>query len=209
MTFIIRSIPSVREDLLQQMNSQRNMVSFVTPKINVSNEKLTALTVSAAFSQEIGRFGSLDMRASWNNMMDHKYRQYEDQPTLNLLTNPYWSTEFRNSVNASVTWNIAKASTTLYMNMRGKAPNWYATDDPEGYLREGAGKLKPWTIFDVNFGYDITDHINLSATVDNLFDKGPPKDNSYLGTEVQPYNEFNYNVYGRSYIVEMAYRFGK
>lgn len=185
------------------------LVSFLTPKINVSNEKLTALTVSAAFSQEIGRFGTLDMRASWNNMMDHKYRQYEDQPTLNLLTNPYWSTEFRNSVNASVTWNVAKASTTLYMNMRGKAPNWYATDDPSGYLREGAGKLKAWTIFDLNFGYDLTDHISLSATVDNLFDKGPPKDNSYLGTEVQPYNEFNYNVYGRSYIFEMAYKFGK
>lgn len=185
------------------------LISFVTPKFNVANEKLTALTMSAAFSQDIGRFGSLDMRASWNNMMDHKYQQNADSPVLNLLTNPYWSTEFRNSVNASVTWNIAKASTTLYMNMRGKAPNWYATDDPDGYLREGAGKLKAWTIFDLNFGYELTDHINLSATVDNLFDKAPPKDYSYLGTEVQPYNEFNYNVYGRSYIFEMAYRFGK
>ena len=37
----------------------------------------------------------------------------------------------------------------------------------------------------------------------------PPFDGSYPGTELQPYNLFNYNVYGRSYMMEMSYRFAK
>jgi outer membrane receptor protein involved in Fe transport len=183
--------------------------SFLTPKINVSNEKLMALTVSLAYGQDIGRFGSLTFRGSWNNMMDHKYRQYDNTPVLNLLTNPYWSTEFRNTANASVTWDFARATTTVYANMRGKAPNYLASLTPDGYLTEGAGKLKSWTTVNLNFGYDLTDHLSLAATIDNVFDKMPPFDSSYPGTELQPYNIFNYNAYGRSYILEMAYKFGK
>ena len=58
------------------------------------------------------------------------FQQYDDTRVLNLLTNPYWSTEFRNTTNASLTWNIARASTTLYVNSRGKAPNYLASLDP-------------------------------------------------------------------------------
>ena len=185
------------------------LVSFVTPKVNVSNERLTAITLGLNYVQEIGRFGSLAFQGSWNNMLKHHFKQYEDTPVINLLTNPYWSTEFRNTGNASITWNVARASTTLYANYRDKSPNYLAALTPDGYLTPGAGKLKSWTLFNLNFGYQVSDHIRLSATVDNLFDKMPPFDGSYAGTDYQPYNYLNYNIYGRSYVMEMAYRFGK
>jgi outer membrane receptor protein involved in Fe transport len=185
------------------------LVSFLTPKVNVSNEKLTAVTLGLSFAQEIGRFGQLAFQGSWNNMLKHHFKQYETTPTLNLLTNPYWSTEFRNTANASITWNIARASTTLYANFRDKSPNYLATLAPEGYATPGASKLKSWTLFNLNFGYRISDAITVSATIDNLFDKMPPLDRSYSGLDYQPYNYLNYNIYGRSYVLEMGYRFGK
>lgn len=185
------------------------LLSFLTPKVNVSNEKLTALTLGLNYTQDIGRFGQLAFQGSWNNMLKHHFKQYDTTPTINLLTNPYWSTEFRNSGNASVTWNIARASTTLYANYRDKSPNYLATLTPDGYLTDGAGKLKSWTLVNLNFGYQLTDHIQLSGTIDNLFNKMPPLDRSYSGLDYQPYNYLNYNVYGRSYIMEMAYKFGK
>jgi outer membrane receptor for ferrienterochelin and colicin len=185
------------------------LLSFLTPKVNVSNEKLTALTLGLNYRQDIGRFGQLTFQGSWNNMLKHHFKQYDTTPTINLLTNPYWSTEFRNSGNASVTWNIARASTTIYTNFRDKSPNYLATLAPAGYLTPGAGKLKSWTLFNLNFGYHVSDRIQLSATVDNLFDRMPPVDRSYSGLDYQPYNYLNYNIYGRSYIMEMAYRFGK
>lgn len=186
------------------------LVSFVTPKINVSNEELTAITIGATYDQAIGRLGRLRLQAAWNDLLKHRYQQYAGEEVINLLTNPYWSTEFKSSANASLTWDyFDKVSATLYVNRRGKAPNYLASLTPDGYAIPGAGRLKAWTIFDLNVGYQLTSHFNLSATVDNLFDKMPPLDRSYPGTELQPYNVFNYNIYGRSYMVEMVYRFGK
>jgi hypothetical protein len=37
----------------------------------------------------------------------------------------------------------------------------------------------------------------------------PPVDRSYPGTETQPYDEFDYSVYGRTYYVQGTYKFGK
>jgi hypothetical protein len=37
----------------------------------------------------------------------------------------------------------------------------------------------------------------------------PPPDHSFPGIYNQPYNVFNYNVYGRSYLIEATYKFGK
>lgn len=50
--------------------------------------------------------------------------------------------------------------------------------------------------------------MDVSANADNIFDKMPPTDNSFPGTTLQAYNEFNYNVYGRSYFFEASYKFG-
>ncbi len=69
-------------------------------------------------------------------------------------------------------------------------------DDTRVLMLDGAGKL-------------LTEQINLSATVSNLFDKMPPFDGSYPDTELQPYTIFNYNVNGRSYMMEMNYQFAK
>jgi outer membrane receptor protein involved in Fe transport len=185
------------------------LVSFITPKINVANEELTALTLHATYGQDIGRFGSLNFKADYSDTLKHKYQQFTGDEVLNLLTNPYWSTEFKTVVNASITWNIARLSTTLYGIRRGSAPNYLASLNPEGYATPGAGKLKAWTLANLNVGYRLTDQINLSATVNNLFDEMPPEDRSYPGTEAQPYNIFNYNIYGRSFMMEAGYNFGK
>jgi iron complex outermembrane recepter protein len=34
----------------------------------------------------------------------------------------------------------------------------------------------------------------------------PPTDNTFFGTETQPYNQFNYNVYGRTFYVTASYK---
>ena len=44
--------------------------------------------------------------------------------------------------------------------------------------------------------------------MDNVFNAMPPVDHSYPGTETQPYDEFDYNVYGPAYYLEVNYKFG-
>jgi len=42
-----------------------------------------------------------------------------------------------------------------------------------------------------------------------VFNKMPPIDRSYPGSETSPYNDYNFDVYGRAYYLEMRYAFGK
>jgi len=37
----------------------------------------------------------------------------------------------------------------------------------------------------------------------------PPRDTSYSGLTAEPYNIFNYNVFGRAIYVEASYKFGR
>jgi hypothetical protein len=44
--------------------------------------------------------------------------------------------------------------------------------------------------------------------VNNVFNKMPPLDKSYPGTNGAPYNDYNFDVYGRAFYVEARYNFG-
>jgi len=48
----------------------------------------------------------------------------------------------------------------------------------------------------------------LSLSVVNVFNKMPPKDDSYDGLTNSPYNTDNYNVFGRAIYLEANYKFG-
>ena len=69
--------------------------------------------------------------------------------------------------------------------------------------------LPPWTLCNLSARMQLLPALAVSVAVDNLFNRMPPIDHSYPGTEVQPYNVFNYNVYGRSFFLEANYKFGK
>jgi iron complex outermembrane receptor protein len=49
--------------------------------------------------------------------------------------------------------------------------------------------------------------LQLSANLLNAFNAMPPEDRSYPRSEAFPYNELNYNVYGRSFFVGAQYKF--
>lgn len=190
-----------------------NLVSFITPKINVANETLDAITAEVHYRQDIGAFGNLAFELNYNDLLHHKYQQFPGDVFLNLLTNPFWSTEFKSNVNASVTWDIRQFSTTVYATRRGSSPNYVSTTSPDGYAVPGAGKLGAWTLFTLNVGYDFAPGLNVSATVDNIFNRMPPVDRSYPGSaggySLPAYNEFNYNVFGRQFFIEASYKPGR
>ena len=53
----------------------------------------------------------------------------------------------------------------------------------------------------------MTDDVSLSLTANNLTGERPPRDRTY--TSYPYYNIFNYNGYGRSYMLEVNWRFGR
>lgn len=178
-----------------------------TPKVNVSNEQVNAISASFSYGHGIGSWGNLVWNASYSDLLKHTYQAYPSDPAIDLLRHPGWSTDFKSKVNASLTWNRDKWSATLYANRYGSAPNYLATvyDD---YAHKGTGKLPAWTLYNASVTFNPIRNLGLSFLVNNMFNKMPPMDHSYPGTSGTPYNVLNYNVYGRAMYIEANYKFG-
>jgi outer membrane receptor protein involved in Fe transport len=178
-----------------------------TPKVNVSNEIDNALVASVHWNQKLGTWGSLHVQGSYSDVLKHEYQQYPGDPYHDLLREPGWSSDFKDKANASATLSAGKWSGTLYVNRYGSSPNYLARVT-NNYTDEGTGRLAPWIIYNASVRYMATQDLTLSLLVNNLFNKMPPEDHSYPGTEGSPYNSGNYNIFGRTIYIEANYKFG-
>jgi iron complex outermembrane recepter protein len=180
---------------------------ITTPKVNVSNEQVNAITANFSYATSIGRLGNLSFQTSYSDVLKHEYQAYPGDPKLDLLRHPYYSTDFKTKVNGSLTWIPNRTwSGTVYFNRYGSTPNYLASST-DGYSATGAGKLPPWIIYNASVTWNTTENLGLSFLVNNVFNKMPPLDKSYPGTSGTPYNTSNYNVYGRAMYVEAKYKF--
>jgi outer membrane receptor protein involved in Fe transport len=174
--------------------------------INIANEKVSGIVASVGYRWDAGRYGDFTFNGDYNVTMDHKYRQYPDDPEIDLLREPFYSSEFKTILSGSVTWEIGKWATTLYGIRYGATPNYKAQINESGYAVSGAGTVGPYMLYNGSLTYHATDDASISLAVNNLKNSAPPKDPTW--TAYPYYNQFNYNPYGRSFFLEMEVRFG-
>ena len=192
-----------------QRDSGGNLIQVNTPKVNVAQEVVNVLVVGLNYTLSTPVAGNFTFEGGYSNILKHQFTQFPGDTPINYLESPFYSTEFKTKENISVTWDFHKFGSTVYVERYGATPNYVATIVPEGYQTAGAGRIGAWTIVNLSAKYEVLPGLVVSANVDNLFNKAPPVDDSYPGTQLQPYNEFNYNVYGRSFFVGANYKFGK
>jgi outer membrane receptor protein involved in Fe transport len=125
-----------------------------------------------------------------------------------MLRHPGLSTDFKTKANASVTWSNSSDdwSATLFVNRYGETPN-YAAQFADSYEATDAGKVAPWILWNASVTYNPIKNLGISLLVNNLFDKMPPEDHTMPGTTYLPYNQDNYNPYGRAIYLEANYKF--
>ena len=184
--------------------------SIYVSKVNVAQRTLNAVTVDMNYRQDIGAWGSLLMSGSWVRNLKHEFQQYPTDPMVDLLNDPYWSTDPKYKATASLGWNKGAWTTTVYANYLGPTPNYRATLTPAGYAYAGAGKLGSYTTFNASVNFNVTEDLKLSLLVNNLANRMPDMDvNSYPGSSGAPYNSSNFDVLGRAYYLEAKWSFGK
>lgn len=197
-------------------NFPNSIQSVTVLPINVANEHVAGVLASASYRYDMGRWGDIDLTGQYNVTLKHDYQQFPDDPTLNLLKEPYYSTEFKTIANASVTWNIDKFSATVFGTRYGKTPNYKAQLNPSGYAQSCStssgyvscpGTVAPWMIYNASVSYNLTDDLKVSGIVNNIKNSMPPKDPTY--TAAPFYNFLTYNPYGRAYWLEIDWRFGR
>ena len=182
------------------------IVSVLTPKQNAAHENLGVFTTAANYELPIGFLGKLEFGGAFTITKFHTFQQFAGDPYINYLDNPFYSTEFKTKSNLSVTWELDPVSVTAYVERYGRTPNYISQTQPDGYSLEGGGTVAPWTLADLSVSYKPIKTLEVTLAVNNVFNKMPPTDNSFLGTETQPYNEFDYNIYGRTMYLSATYK---
>ncbi|MGH8124852.1 MAG: TonB-dependent receptor domain-containing protein [Rhodanobacteraceae bacterium] len=188
---------------------------LTTLPINIANERVAGIVASLAYSHGLGHFGDIDFQAHYNVTLKHTFQEYPGEAPVDLLRQPGlspFSTEFKTIANASVTWNVAKWSVTLYGVRYGSTPNYAAQyngygTDLSGYNGQPAGSIPPWILYNGSVTYHLNPAMRLSVIAHNVRNTMPPTDLSYVGWPY--YNSEDYNPYGREVWLEFDWRFGQ
>ena len=184
------------------------ITQILTPKLNIAREYLNAVLTELSYTTGIGSYGRINLRSSWSDVLTHREQPLPGDPFVDLLREPFYSTEFKSKVDGSIGWLSPDETwgVTVYGIRDGSSPNYLATLD-NGYGAPGTGKLGPWIQYNLTVDYSPIKNLTLSFEVDNVFNKMPPIDRSYPGTESQPFNQLNYDVNGRGFFLEATYKF--
>lgn len=191
-----------------QRNASGDIVYIFTPKVNVSNELTNVVIAAANWRHSFDQAGTLLLQGSYANTLRHDLQQYPEDPVIDLLRHPGYSTEFKTKENMTIGWIKGDWTTTVYVNRFGRSPN-YLSQVYDGYTKPLTGKVKAWTLFNASVRYQASDALELSFLVNNVFNKMPPRDSTFSGTTTTPYNTGNYNPFGRAMYVEASYKFGR
>lgn len=183
------------------------VTQIYTPKINVARQTLEAFTAGVNYAHDIG-VGDLIFRGNYTQKINHERQRYEGDPIIDLLNDPYWSSDPKHKADASITWATDRWATTLYGNWISQTPN-YRARVVGNYTDPLSWKLGSYITYNATVSFSPIEDLQFSVMVNNLTNKMPPLDVSYPGTSGAPYNTSNFNAYGRAVYLEAKYAFGR
>lgn len=167
---------------------------YVNP-INVAKEKTDGIDFAAHLRIPTRSIGSFAATLGYTYVLHHTNRQYPGDPTVDKLDYASGYDIPRDKGTASVTWTLNRLAMTLTGQRLGKLPNY----DEDAYIKASY-------LYNLSVQYDLTDHLRLSGTIDNLLDKKPRKDPTYAS---YPYYDISwFDGVGRSYYLQITYKFG-
>jgi iron complex outermembrane recepter protein len=202
-----RTITNPVDGQVQRALGNGPITGVTTYYANLANEVTESIVGGVRYQFSPWRIGSFSLQLDYNDMLKHEYQLASGQMPINNLADPLYSSEFKSIVSGSVTWTSPNGrwTGTLYGHRYGPSPNYTAANDGAGF--PGSGYLSPWITFNASVSYRPARNLELSVLVNNIANKMPPADPTYVS---YPYfNYDNYNVYGREIMVQVNVKFGR
>ncbi|WP_312126144.1 TonB-dependent receptor domain-containing protein [Brevundimonas sp.] len=184
------------------------------PSANLGQERVSGFDVAANYRVNLDDYGFENAGRIDLSMNGNYVTRNDSQPTPNALNRDcvgYYSTScgeprMKYRLNSRATWS--KDDYTVSLAWRHLADvevepisgTWYAP----------YAKIGSYNYFDLSGRWNITDTVQVTATVANLFDEAPPEVGSSIGsTSTNNGNTFpqTYDVVGRYYTFGLRLRF--
>ncbi|MDE2406976.1 MAG: TonB-dependent receptor [Xanthomonadaceae bacterium] len=189
--------PSCVEALARVVrNANGDITSVHFGPINIAQEQTSGIDVTANYRLQTAAAGDFRFSGNYNWTRRHTRIQYPGDPSEDMLDVGFSDTTLpRSKGNLGVTWNRNAWGASLFGNYLGRVANYANTAWTQATWRFNAGAR-----------YDVNDHFRVSLTVNNLFDKMPPRDATW---SAYPYYDTSwFDSYGRSFFVQLTYKFG-
>ena len=171
------------------------VTSVLVLPINAAIDQTSGIDFNTHYRLNTSRLGTFDFNLGATYVIRHTTQLSADSPVDNEMTDIYYYLIPRTKANASVTWNIRDFTATLYGSRLGGIPNY-----------DGTTRLRPTFLYNLTMGYLVAPGVNVSLVVDNLFDRRPPRDETWTS---YPYYSRNwFSAVGRAYFVEMSVKLG-
>lgn len=164
--------------------------------INIANEETSGIDVTANYRLKTAAAGDFTFNASYNWAHKHARQQYPGDPEEDMLDVSFSATTLpRQKGNVGMSWDKGNFGASLFGNYLGRVANY----DNDAWTKA------TWR-FNAGARYDINDHLRVSLSVNNLFDKMPPKDPTWAN---YPYYDTSwFDSMGRSYYLQVTWKLG-
>lgn len=164
--------------------------------INIANEETSGIDVAANYRLQTANAGDFSFTGQYNWTHRHTRQQFPGDPKEDMLDVSFSATTLpRVKSNLGVSWDKGAWGASLFGSYLGRVANYDNDAWTEATWRFNAGAR-----------YDITDHLRVSLSVNNLFDKMPPKDPTWSN---YPYYDTSwFDSMGRSYYLQLTWKLG-
>jgi outer membrane receptor protein involved in Fe transport len=172
---------------------------------NVSKKETRSLMVAGQYTLPVSSVGTFRFDVNYNRVLDFKSQADAVSPVVDQLKNPRDYGMFKDSLNTSLTLETDRLSATAFVTRYGKSANYALINGGWGSTAYGTpGWDKPWTLVNLSARYDFGHGLNVNGVVNNVANRMPPSKN---WTGFPGYNPALYNVYGRSFSLEVTKSF--
>ncbi|MGO4479345.1 TonB-dependent receptor plug domain-containing protein [Massilia sp. 2TAF26] len=160
--------------------------------INAASTRVSGIDLAAKYVLRTAGYGSFTTRLNYSKTLAQESRQFAGDP-LNDDLHDLGNADWRDKLNASVSWKAGDWTNTLFLQRYGKIPN-------------GAGEawLSPTTLVNASVVYRLNQRTTVSAVVNNLFNH--IKMDATGGWPYYPVG--SYSPAGRQVWLELNHHFG-
>ena len=160
--------------------------------INQSYNAVEGIDAAVDYRLDTDRLGDFRFGLKWSHTLKQEFEEFPGDG-VQQYRDSLQNFDFRSRINWSATWNRNDWGASLYGYRWGSAPNWAET-----------GRIAPYIVWNAGLSKKITPKATVGVTVNNLFDKLAPEDDTFY---TYPYFWRAYSPIGREVFVQFDYKF--